>query len=332
MINIQKMITAHSGYMKGAGIAGGSVGNGTPTPTSPTPPMGGGLAVGGGSIGMPTRNVAGGFNGNTPTPTDQGLLAGGIGEQPQPMMQDQGLLTPQMQTDSPQVGEQLVDLGGGGSSGSESGRTDSVGRVDDKHKQDKYYDELLGAGSGWFRGGAGEGGGGLDEMGGALRDAADHYRRTLEGGSDRSALDRANKAAADAARQNLEQNTFGAIRSAAQGSGMAASSRRGIAEGVAAGQAAGDFQQGMADREFGFQQDALRRQDEAADRLLGTVDTIRGIAGERERQSEYQRNLRHLLNYKDIISGDMGGTRDSTESTDWRSKYDDKYFGGGVGI
>ncbi len=54
----------------------------------------------------------------------------------------------------------------------------------------------------------------------------------------------------------------------------------------------------------------------AAQGLSGMTGDIIGGMQEMDNQSDYSRQMDNLLGYRDLISGDMGGTTGSTEKSD----------------
>lgn len=206
--------------------------------------------------------------------------------------------------------------GGGSSSGSTV--------VDPAQKAE--FDRLRGAAGDFFGQGPGSGDqGGQDFLRGTIGDAAGGYRDAMSGRQDRDALDRAKSANLDAAGAST-QRAHRDIGTASQGTGTAASGRRGIAEGVASADIYGQANKDNAGMEADFQQRGLDRQLDATRGLGGMGgDIIEGIK-EGERGGDYDRSLRHLLAFKDLIGGDMGGKTDTTE--DWNSRQSGKQPGG----
>jgi hypothetical protein len=265
----------------------------------------------------------------------------------------------------------------GGGDSQESSFTDSSGSSTYDPTQSGNYKELTGGASDLFKQGQGAGnqegvdflnrnsetaaggyqdaiGGGGDYQGGSYQ-GGQFQGGGAYGGQERTALDAAKNANLDSAGIS-SRRSMNDIGIASQGTGTAASGRRGIAEGIASAdiygaanrenagmeaqfqqagldrqqthdqanlnrqqqhnQAGYDRQQQDYDRAQGFGQNALDRQLQAAGGLSGMTGDIIGGMQEGDRQSDYSRQMENLLGYRDVISGDMGGTTGSEESSD----------------
>jgi hypothetical protein len=217
---------------------------------------------------------------------------------------------------------------GGGGQTQESSYTDSSGTSTYDPTQSGNYKELTQGASDLFNEGPGAGNQqGVDFLNNNLESAAGGYQNALSGRQDRGALDSAKMANLDRAgvASGRAMNDIGI---ASQGTGTAASGRRGIAEGVASADIYNQANSNNANMEADFQQAGLDRQMQAAQGLSGMTGDIIGGMQEGDRQSDYSRELENLLAYRDAISGDMGGTTGSTETSD---TIVDRRDGGGDG-
>jgi hypothetical protein len=205
---------------------------------------------------------------------------------------------------------------GGGGDSQESSYTDSSGSSTYDPTQGGNYKELVGGASDLYNQGPGAGNQeGVDLINNNLGSASQGYTDALSGRQDRTALDAAKGANLDSAGIS-SQRAMNNIGIASQGTGTAASGRRGIAEGVASADIFNQANSTNANMEADFQQQGLNRQLQAAQGLSGMTGDIIGGMQEGDRQSDYNRQLENLLGYRDIISGDMGGTTGSTERSD----------------
>jgi hypothetical protein len=217
---------------------------------------------------------------------------------------------------------------GGGDSSQESSYTDSSGSTTYDPTQSGNYKELTGGASDLFKQGQGAGNQeGVDFLNSNLQGAAGGYMDALNGTQDRTALDAAKGANMDSAGIS-SQRAMNNIGIASQGTGTAASGRRGIAEGVASADIFNQANSTNANMEADFQQQGLNRQLQAAQGLSGMTGDIIGGMQEGDRQSDYNRQLENLLGYRDLISGDMGGTTEGSEVSD---TIVDRRDGGGNG-
>jgi len=197
---------------------------------------------------------------------------------------------------------------GGGGTQQESSISDSDSTSTYDARQGAAYDKLVEGAGGFYDQGPGAGNQqGIDFLNQNLESAAGGYQDALSGSQDRNALDQAKAANLDSAGISAGRALQG-IGVASQGTGTAASGRRGIAEGVASADIYSSANRDNAALEADFQQSGLDRQMQAASGLSGMTGNIIGGMQEGDRQSDYERNLQHLLAYKDTVSGDMGGT------------------------
>ncbi len=176
--------------------------------------------------------------------------------------------------------------------------------------QSEYFQQLLRGASEWLTGGGLVGTGGQQEenIGKALGAMGGYYGDVLSGDRDRAALEAAKNANAVAAQQNLEQNLIPTITESANMSGGAGGSRQGIAEGMAVNQASQDLMNKNAQMEYQFQQDTMKNQANAAQGMLNLAGGLQALQDSQAGSSDQAMMLQSLLAFKDLISGNMGGT------------------------
>lgn len=175
-------------------------------------------------------------------------------------------------------------------------------------------EELAQAGSGFLKAGPGEGPG-VDPLQNLLGDVQGYYKDIISGRPDTQALQDLQQDIATQATTAFERNVLPAIQSSAEGTGTAASSRRGIAEGIAAGDLASSIASQQTQAAYNFGQDALNRRMGAISGLGGMSSDYLNLIREQDRQSGYERNLRHLLASRDLMDVDLGGTTTSRDTS-----------------
>ncbi len=197
----------------------------------------------------------------------------------------------------------------GGSSTSSSSSTETWDPA-----QAEYFQKLLSGASDWLEGGGlvGTAGSQEENIGKALGAMGGYYGDVLSGDRDRAALEAAQQANAAGAQRNLEQNLLPTISESANMSGGAGGSRQGIAEGLAVTQANQDLMNQNAQMEYQFQQDAMKNQANAAQGMLNLAGGLQALQDSQAASSDQAQMLQSLLAFKDLISGNMGGTSTAT--------------------
>lgn len=183
-------------------------------------------------------------------------------------------------------------------------------------EQAEYFQQLLTGASDWLSGGGlkGTGGSQLGNIEGALGAMGGYYGDVLSGDRDRAALEAAQQANVAGAQRNLEQNLLPTISESANMAGGAGGSRQGIAEGLAVSQANQDLMNQNAQMEYQFQQDAMKNQANAAGGMLNLAGGLQALQESQAANSDQAQMLQSLLAFKDLISGNMGGTSTATGS------------------
>ena len=203
-------------------------------------------------------------------------------------------------------------FGGGGDDVSTNESTSSSETI---LGQDSQLDSLLAAADKWLAAGGLEGGKDITgQLGGLLGAQGNHYNDVLSGKVDQTALNNALQSQADMAQQTFERNVLPSIGTASNMTGSSGSSRRGIAEGLAASDMQSQLMANQNATINQFQQQAVQNQNQAAagmGNLFGQGSAFQGMLNG---QSDSAKMLQSLMAFKDLISGNMGGTV-NTEGT-----------------
>lgn len=179
--------------------------------------------------------------------------------------------------------------------------------------QADFYGKLLSRAEDWMsQGGIGQGADYTQSMLRNLESAGGAYQQMMSGGYDEQALQNAMSANAQASTQAFERNVMPTISSQANMAGGAAGSRRGIAEGIAAGDLASSIQQQNAQMIWNAEQQAAQRKVAGAQGMQSLFGQYMGMQNLANQQANLP--MQSLLAYKQLISGNMGGT-ESTTST-----------------
>ena len=199
----------------------------------------------------------------------------------------------------PMGNAKMFTAGGGSGGGSQEGG--STGTVTDRKLQEDYFKQLLGGASDWLAGG---GMGGEDPARRALLEQMQAgYTDMATGTRDPSILQGQLDAQQRASQANLEKSTA-ALSQQANQAGGAGGSRQSIAEGIAAGEAATNLQNVQAQT---IAQDAQQAEQRRMAGLQGLGQTFQGM---QSLESDAERAAKSLGMFRDLIGGDMGGSRD----------------------
>jgi hypothetical protein len=154
---------------------------------------------------------------------------------------------------------------------------------------------------------------GVDFLGQQLSGAYQGYQDAMSGGQSTDALRRAQMSNLDMAGTSADRAMQG-IGVASQGTGTAASARRGIAEGVASADIYSQANAQNAQMGMDFEQSQLNRQLQATQGMASMTGNIISGMDATKGASSYQQELDKLYAYKNLISGNMGGTETSAQS------------------
>ncbi|AUR99110.1 hypothetical protein NVP1262O_24 [Vibrio phage 1.262.O._10N.286.51.A9] len=168
--------------------------------------------------------------------------------------------------------------------------------------------QLLQMGSDWLQGGGIQQG--TDYTGdirAGLDDQMAYYDSIRNGTVNQQALNNAMQASADATQTNFERNIMPSIGTASNLTGTQGSSRRGIAEGLAASDMNSQIAQNNAQMQWQAEQDLMNRQMQAGQAQGNLLQGYKALGDyETQRNNSY---LDSLLAYSNIMGGmNMGGT------------------------
>lgn len=198
--------------------------------------------------------------------------------------------------------------------GEETSSSTSTGTSTFDPAQKDFYDKLLNQAGDWLAGGGIQSGTDFsDSMKDIMQNANSQYQEMIEGGYDKEALNNAMQANADAAYQNFNRNTMQSIGTTSQLTGGGSGSRRGIAEGLAASDLNSQINQQNQNMIWQAEQNALKNKQAGLQGQLGLLGQYANLS--QYEQSMKNKYLESLLAYKDLISGDMGGTETTTGTT-----------------
>lgn len=177
-------------------------------------------------------------------------------------------------------------------------------------EQMAQYASLLKGADQWMNNGglAGTAGQQEDNIANAINATGNYYAGVLTGNADRTALDAAKQANADAAQTTFERSTMPAITDQAQQAGQVGSSRQGIAAGLAASDMDSQVGQQNAQMEYQWQQQQQQNKQAAAGGMLSVANALGQLQDSQAASSDSAMALQSLLAYRDLVSGNMGGT------------------------
>lgn len=177
------------------------------------------------------------------------------------------------------------------------------------HYQQDYYDKLLqGAGDWLDQGGSGQTPSYIKDMEGALLGQLGQYQDVLSGKVDRSALQASLSGQREAMQQGLSRGAMRDIGLSSVGAGTSNSSRRGIAEGIAIGDANAALAQQQANTINQFEQQQIANQMNAAQGMNSVIGNLANIQGMAQGMTPEAQRMKDLLAFQQLISGNMGGT------------------------
>jgi len=180
-----------------------------------------------------------------------------------------------------------------------------------KPVQSGNYEELLNRADAWLnQGGFQLGSDYTGQMEDILGASQNMYMEMMNSNVDRNALNNAMSASAQAATTNFQRNVLPGIQQTANQAGAGAGSRSAIAEGLAMGDLNAQIAQTNAQLAYEAEQNNIQRRMAGAQGLGNLMSGYQGL-------SEYQASransyMQSLLAYKDVISGNMGGTESGT--------------------
>lgn len=213
----------------------------------------------------------------------------------------------------------------GDSDGSSSGTSDINKTYTDSKFQQDYFKKLLGEAGTWLeRGGMGEQDTAqADQMKGALQDMQSYYTDMMQTApQDDALLQRQLNTMSEQSARNLGRQTA-AIGQQANLAGGAGGSRQGIAEGIAAGDAASSLQAQQAGVASDFYQRGADRELQQKNAALSGLGNVAQGYGALQNfyKTPQERMAESLGMYGQMIGGDMGGIRTEigTESSDQKS-------------
>lgn len=175
--------------------------------------------------------------------------------------------------------------------------------------QQDQLDKLLSGAESWL------GQGGLNnqpnytsQMAGVLGQIGNQYQSVLSGEQDRTALNNSLQAQADAAQTNFNRNVLPSIGTSSNMTGASGGSRRGIAEGIAAGDMQAALMQNQANTINQFEQQAMQNKMNAAQGMGNLFQQVGALQQQASSQTDQAKQLQSLMAFKDLLSGNMGGT------------------------
>ncbi|QUE30170.1 particle protein [Vibrio phage vB_ValP_IME234] len=180
-----------------------------------------------------------------------------------------------------------------------------------KPVQSGNYEELLNRADAWLnQGGFQLGSDYTGQMEDILGASQNMYMEMMNSNVDRNALNNAMGASAQAATTNFQRNVLPGIQQTSNQAGAGAGSRSAIAEGLAMGDLNSQIAQTNAQLAYEAEQNNIQRRMAGAQGLGNLMSGYQGL-------SEYQASransyMQSLLAYKDVISGNMGGTETGT--------------------
>lgn len=197
---------------------------------------------------------------------------------------------------------------GGFFGGDEQRQTQESKTTNSMYQQD-YFDKLLGEASAWFDQGGLKGGPDYtNDMRKNLMQQAKQYQDMMHGTENREALSNALRSQADEAQTNFDRNILPSIRNTANQAGTSNSSRRGIAEGLAAS----DFNKQLSNQQAQtinqFEQNAMNQKMAGAQGLGNVFGQMANLQGIAQNNSDQAKQLQSMLALQGLISGNMGGT------------------------
>lgn len=179
--------------------------------------------------------------------------------------------------------------------------------------QQDFYDKLLNQANDWLnQGGINQGTDYTSQLQGNLDNTAAFYQNAMNQGVNQQALQGAMDSYSQAATQNFQRNVIPTLQAQSNMSGTTNSSRTGIAEGLAASDLNQQIVNQNAQLAWNAEQDALNRQMQAAQGYNSLLGQQMSIA---DYQNRYNNTgLESLLAYKQLISGNMGGTESGSST------------------
>ena len=202
-------------------------------------------------------------------------------------------------------------LMGGGGGGSTTTTSDST--TTDKHFQEGQYGNLLGNADSWLN--QAQGGSNPNytgQMGDILGQMGNQYMGVLTGASDQTALNNALQSQAAQATQSFDRNIMPGLTQSANAAGQSGGSRAGIAEGIARGDLASSIANNQAQTINQFQQQEQANKMAAAQGMSGLFGQVGQLQSNAQANTPEAIRLKQLLAYQQMISGNMGGTTNST--------------------
>ena len=205
----------------------------------------------------------------------------------------------------------------GSMSDKNKGNTSTTTTTETPFQQDQM-NNLLGQADSWLgSGGLGDQPNYTSQMGKTLTQMGNHYQGLIDGagsGKRYAALKSLNESSAEQSANALggELNAIGMGMGA---SGAGNSSRAGIAQGIATGEANRDLASLQAQQNQDFLTNEQKLQQQGAvgmNQLFGNIGSLQDIA--QANTPEAQR-LKELMAYQQMISGNMGGTSTSSGSS-----------------
>lgn len=177
--------------------------------------------------------------------------------------------------------------------------------------QSANYQNLLDRADQWLsQGGIMQGQDFSGQMQGILNTNQAFYQEMMNGQVNQEALNNAMAVNASQLQQNFNRNVMPSIGSASQMTGTSGSSRRGIAEGLAASDMNQQIANANSQMIWQAEQDNMNRKMAGAQGMAGLMGQYQQLGA--YQQAQKNSYLESLLAYKNLISGDFGGTETST--------------------
>jgi hypothetical protein len=192
--------------------------------------------------------------------------------------------------------------------------TNESSSTNEMYQQD-YFDKLLGNADSWLS--QAQGGNKPNYIPGmeqALAAMGNQYGDVLSGNSDKTALNNALQSQAQQATQAFDRNVMPGITQSSNAAGQSGGSRAGIAEGIARGDLASSISNNQAQTINQFQQQEQANKMNAAQGMGNLFGQIGNLQTQASANTPQAQALKDLMAYQQLISGNMGGTQNTTGS------------------
>ena len=185
--------------------------------------------------------------------------------------------------------------------------------------QSQDYEQLLQRANDWLNaGGINLGTDYSGEMKTILDNQYNKYSEMMNGQVDQTALNNAMTASAESATQNFQRNVLPSIQQNFTMSGGGSGSRQGIAEGLAMGDLNSQIARTNAQLAYEAEQNNINRQMAGAQGMNNLMAGYQNL--DQYQAGRANSYLQSLQAYRDMISGNFGGTESTTGTTTGTAK------------